>query len=725
MTALDDVSAAWRRDAPVPRVGIAVGAGVVVTLTGVQPTGHPVVDAIQTVVGVAVVVLVGARAPWWLLVAAAGIAGAIGLSVWPVLAALASFALAAWVSPLDHDADARADLGAVSVGLTLVAVALSDLHAATGATAGVGVGIALALLAAGLRSLTRTVRRPLLVAAGVIVLVAVAASGAVAYAALGARDELRAGVDRGREAARLAADLDSEAAVTEMRGAASALAAAHDRLAAWYTQPARLVPIVAQHRRAGSELTGDVAEQLDAAAADLADISLDRLRVTSGSIDIAAIESLAAPVTRFGDRLDRLVRLIDEVDTPWLVSPVRTRLGEFDAELAELLPLLDDAERAVQLLPEMLGSEEPQRYLMLFTTPSEARGLGGFIGNYAVLSVDGGHLEVAASGRRSELEQAAVDRGVALSGPPRLLTVYGKFGLGGPEGAPVGPRSWSNLTLEPDWPTFAPAAYELYNESYAEPVDGVVVMDAWALGQLSAYTGPVDTSDGRRLGGRGLVDHLLLGQYASDNRLDELEVLSERLLEAFLQSSLPGPRQLASDFGPLVDEQRLRVWSPDPDEQALLASIGLGDGLPDPTGADAFSLAINNAAGSKIDVFLHTTVDVRHVDGPDGKQVRATVELHNTAPAAGYRDYVIGNMLGLPVGTSRLYLVGYASQLVDAVSVDGEPVPVERFDLGGWQTAAHYVELGPGERTTVVYEFPARTPDSAILERRQPLAIRD
>jgi hypothetical protein len=510
-----------------------------------------------------------------------------------------------------------------------------------------------------------------------------------------------------------------------MRAAAGALSAANGRLDAWYTRPARLVPVVAQHHRAGADLTGEVAEQLDAAAGDLAEISLDGLQVSGGAIDVASIEALAAPVGRFGDRIDRLVGLVDDVDSPWLVDAVRSRLADFDAELADLQPQIADAERAVELLPEMLGRERPQRYLVVFTTPAEARGLGGFIGNYAIVSIDDGRLEIDTTGRRTELEQAAVDAGAGLSGPPGLLTAYGKFGLGGAEGGPVGPRSWSNLTLEPDWPSFATAAHELYNASHAEPVDGVVVMDPWVLGQLSVYTGPVETSDGRRLAGNDLVDHLLLGQYESESRLDELDVLSARLLGAFLESTLPAPRQLARDLGPLIDEQRLRVWSPDTDEQELLESVGVGDGLPVTADLDAFSLALNNAGGSKIDTFLRVATDVQHVDGPDGPVVRATVDLHNTAPPDGYPDYVIGNLLGLPTGTSRLYVVAYASRLVDEATVDGVSVPVERFGIDGWQTAAHYVELGPGERTSVTYEFSARAPDAAILERRQPLAARE
>ena len=714
-----------RHDAPAPSVAIAVSAGIVVALTGVRPTGHLVVDVVETVLGVAIVVLVGARAPWWLLVGAAGLAGAVGLSMWPVVVAVTAFALAAWVSPLDHDADARTDLGAVSVGLTLIAFALSNLETFTGASAIAGIGASLALVAGGLMHLTRPTRRRLLTATGVVVLVGAVATAALAYAALGARDDLRTGVDRARESARLTSDLESEAGANEMRAAGADLAAANGRLAAWYTQPARLVPIVAQHRRAGADLTGEVAEQLEAAASDLDEISLDGLQITAGTIDIASVEALAAPVARFGDRIERLAGLVDDVDSPWLIDAVRTRVGNLDGELSDLLPHIADAELATEVLPEMLGQERAKHYLVLFTTPSEARGLGGFIGNYAVMSIDGGRLAVATTGRRSELERSAVAAGATLSGPPGLLTRYGKFGLGGPDGGPVGPRSWSNLTLEPDWPSFATAAHELYNSSHDEPVDGVIVMDPWVLGQLSVYTGPIETRDGRNLAGRELVDHVLLGQYASDSRLDELEVLSARLLDAILRATLPGPVELVRELDPLIDEQRLRVWSPDADEQELFQSVGVGDGLPALADADAFSLAINNAGGSKIDAFLRTTTDVRHVDGPDGPVVRATVELHNTAPGEGYTDYVIGNLLDLPTGTSRLYLVAYTSDLVESATVDGDSVAVERLVDDGWRTAAHYVEIGPSERATVVYEFAARAPDSAILERRQPLAPRE
>ena len=55
----------------------------------------------------------------------------------------------------------------------------------------------------------------------------------------------------------------------------------------------------------------------------------------------------------------------------------------------------------------MLGADGPRTYLLLFTTPSESRGLGGFVGSYAELTADDGQLALGAFGRAQDLDAAA------------------------------------------------------------------------------------------------------------------------------------------------------------------------------------------------------------------------------------------------------------------------------------------------------------------------------
>jgi hypothetical protein len=707
------------------RLIVALAAGVAVFLGGARPTGMAVVDLVECVVGVAVVVLVGSRAPWWMLLGAAGLAGSIGLAWQPVVVAAAAFVFAAWISPIDASTRVRADVGAATVALITISFSIGHLDGPTGVSALLGVGSCLALVIGGWKHLEPVARRPLAITVAAVVVGAAAASVAMFIAGLEVREPLRAGTAHAREGARLTADLDAEAAGDEMASAAEEFGEAHGLLDAWWTQPARLVPIVAQHRSAGVELASELADQLDAAAGDLSAIDLERLRVDGGAIDLEAIRDLAAPVGRFADRFDRLEEVAAEADSAWLVDRVRDKLDELDDELLALAPQVDDAVTAVELLPDMLGGDGTRSYLLLLTTPSEARSLGGFIGNYALVTVDDGRMQFVRAGRRSELEAAAEAAEVRVSLPAGLADVVGDFGLGGSEGEPVGSRSWSNLTIIADWPSFAPAALELYNESGFEPVDGVVVVDPYVLGQLSRYSGPVETRDGDLLQGDALVSYLLLGQYDSDDRIDALDVLAERIITAFLDSTLPPPIQLARDFGWLIDEQRLLVWTDRPAEAELIESVGVGAGLPDPSAADAFALGLNNAAGNKLDAFLQTTIEVEHVEGPEGPIVRATIHLHNAAPTEGYPDYVIGNLLDLPTGTHRVILHAYASGPIDDSTLNGEQIPINVVRHRDWHVGELIVNLEPGATTSIVFDFDARHPDDDILVRHQPMVRRD
>ena len=708
---------------PLGRIGIGVVCGLLVVLSGVEPTGNVVIDVVETVLAVVLVTVVGARAPWWMLVGAAGLAGAIGLSWSAVLVAVAALIFAAWVAPIDQDDASRADIGALSVGLSMVAFSLSDLDAATGVTALLGIGSGVALVIGGWRHVDAAARVPLGRALAAIGALFAIGALTTAIAANGARDDANAAERRAREGARLTAALDAEEAALRMSAAADDFAAVNDRMTRWWTAPGRLVPVVAQNRSAVAGLSGELSEQLEAASADLAQMSLEELRVVNGAVDLDAIRELEEPVTDLAQRFDLLAEAAADADSAWLVGDVRSGLDEFESEVLSLGPQIDDAVDAVDLVPDMLGGSAARRYLLLFTTPSEARGLGGFIGNYAIVSVDDGRMEFVESGRRVALEEAARDAEVTLSGPPALMSIFGKFGLGGDDAEPVGGRSWSNITTAPNWHWVAPAAVELYNDSGFDPIDGVLVVDPYVLGQLTRYSGAVETRDGERLRGDALVDYIILGQYETDRRLDALEVLSERIVEAFLDTRLPRPLRLARDFGPLIDEQRLLVWTDRPEEAELLDSVGIGRGLPVLGANDAFSLGITNAAGNKLDAFLETSLDVRHVETDDGWIVRATVELHNAAPTEGYPDYVIGNLIDQPDGYHKMVLHAFGTAPVD-VRVDGVVVDTEREVEEGWFVSEHFVELEPDQRMTIEYDLSALYPDEAILVREQPM-VRD
>jgi hypothetical protein len=726
MTDNPHVALGGDRTSPVTVAVIALLAGAGAASTGAAPTGQTVIDAVETVLAVAAMVWFGCRAPWWAQVGAAAIAAAVALSPLALVLGISAFAIAAWVSPLAEHLPARRLGGALSVGLTANSLVRADVPGPVWVGAAIGVGIGLTLIVTGMMQTDRPARWPLRVTVAVALVSIIGFTVAALIAMAGeASDAATEASTSARRGLRLARDLETDAAAAELRSAASSLREVEAEADAWWLVPSRAIPVVAQHRAVGSTLGGELAEELDRAADALELVDIGSITSAPGQIDVGAVRALEAPIDEFVTGLERLVDTVDQARSVWLVPEVADQIDTLAIDVGDAVQPTQTAQLAIDVAPAMLGETEPRHYLLLFTTPAEARGLGGFIGNYGVLEVDDGALTVTDVARRSSLEEASESANAVIPGPADMLATYGRFGLVGDDGT-VGPRSWSNLTMEPHWPSAATAAIELFNQSGLEQVDGVLVMDVYVLETLLRYTGPIERpGGGRRLNRRNLADYLLLDQYTrgdgQDERTEALGEIASDVISTLLRGELPPAPRLATDLGPLVDEQRLLMWATDPEEQTLLARTGLGAGLPVPDGrTDQFSLALDNAGASKIDAFLRRDIRFERQDTDAGFMVDAMVRLTNDAPASGLPDYVIGNSVDLPDGSSRLYLVAYTTTPMRSVTVDGVEVTFERGSDAAHHTSSNYVVIPPGDSIEIVYRFPAIA-SGDVVGRLQPL----
>ena len=86
---------------------------------------------------------------------------------------------------------------------------------------------------------------------------------------------------------------------------------------------------------------------------------------------------MAGPLGDVDHALDRMAAVSADADSPWLVAPVADQLHSLRDKIAHNAPKVDNAVAAVALAPRMLGAEGPAKYLVLFTTPAEARGSAG------------------------------------------------------------------------------------------------------------------------------------------------------------------------------------------------------------------------------------------------------------------------------------------------------------------------------------------------------------
>lgn len=703
---------------------IAAVSGALALLAPPAPTGGPVIDALLVGIGVALVVVVGALAPWWAVAVAAGAALAIALDPLLMLLALVALGAALWVGGTRR---ARPEVLAASLGVTFNVLARAELGAALGLSAIITCAVAGVLFVTGIRRRSPRVRRAAWVGAGLgVVFVGVATAG-FGYAAAQSRHDLAGGLTTAELGVAALEYGDFDGAASAFREASELLDRAHGRLSEPWTIGAAAVPIVAQHRGAVVDMSGVGSAGAATVATALEQIDLDALRSVRGRIDLAALADLEGPLTEVRRALEDLRRTTDDVRSPWLVNRATYELDDFDASIDDHLPALDSALEAIRLAPQMLGVDRSRTYLMLFTTPSESRGLGGFVGNYGELAIDDGQLSLSEFGRAQDLDATVQQAQARVTGHDEFLRQYGRFGFDGA----VGNAAFRNLTVTPHFPSVGEIGADLYRQATGREVDGVIAMDPYVLAALLRYTGPIQLATvDQELTADNAVPYLLRDQYvigADDNevRADGLAEAASLAFDALLAGALPEPITLARELGPLTTERRLLMWSREPQEQALLERVHMAGQIPPLDGGDGWSVTVSNGGANKIDSFLvrRASYDAA-TDGSTGEtSATLRVELTNTAPAEGLPRYIIGNQVGLPSGTSRLYVSFYSPLALAAVTLDGVSTGLAVGEERGWNVYSGFVDIASGATVTFELRLAGTVDDPAeIVTWTQPMA---
>ena len=596
--------------------------------------------------------------------------------------------------------------------------------------------MALVLLIAGLRRRPAAIRRRARIGLAATGGFAALAVGGLAVAGAGARPDITNAANLSEQAISTLNSGDYQTAAEQFADASQAFARADDRLNGPVALPSRLIPGVAQNVRAGAQLAAEASAGTAAAADALDSIDPATLTVVDGAIDLAAVAAVEAPLVDVQDALDALRGVSASVTSPWLAAPLQDELDELDRRLDDNEPRLQNAIDAVRLAPQMLGGDSQRRYLVMFTTPVEARGITGFMGNYAEVTVTNGAIELTDFGRTAKLNQAARDNRARCDGcPPEAVTRYDRWAFGNGDGGEVGRAAWSDLTIAAHFPYTARAAQILYPQSNGTPIDGVIAMDPYVVQALMQYTGPI-TLDGVDVTVQPdqAAQFILQDQYeliddaSNTARIEALDSLGQQAIAALLSSALPVPSDLARDLGPLVEEHRLVVWTDDPTEEEFLERVGMTGALPALGDDGGFAVMVSNGGNSKIDVYLERTVDVAIENRDDGQRVLvADVTLTNNAPASGLPRYVIGNNFGFPSGTSWLWVNFFGPDGLIAATRNGEPMELDQGVEVGWQTYELYDTMQSGASVTYRLEFELGPSTDGVDEPvrwTQPLARR-
>lgn len=685
---------------------VAVAAAVGALWATGAPTGLPLADAAFRAGFAALVVLAAARARRWTWIVVAGLAAVAADGVW-VGVGLAGLALALGAAVLDRR---NRIVGAVAAGLAVQALLrLPDEGFAGGTALITAVAVLPLLLSAYQLSSDRIRRIARLSLVGAIAFSLLAGVG-LAVAGLSARTSVNDGIALSQQGFDAARDGEEAAAVDNLAGASEAFAEANDALSAPWAMPARIVPVLGVQARAVQDITSEGAHLSEVAATAADETDLDSLQFVDGRIDLELVAGFEQPLQDGADALQQAADAVDDLDSPWLVAPLDSRVARFEDEVDRALPDAELAIAGVRVAPALFGGDGDRRYFIAFTTPAEMRGLGGFMGNWGELQTIDGDPELVLSGRIEDLNFGARLVPAELHGPEDYIERYGRFD----------PQHYlQDVTFSPDMPSVAEVSADLYSQTVERPMAGVIVIDPYALAALLNFTGPIQLSNyPTPLTAENAADVLLREQYLSfDTRSDRKDFLDEAtrvVFERLTQGDVPGPRQVAEVLGPLVQQGRLMVHSFDPEEQALFEQVGLDGAFPEqPEGGDFYALNTDNSALNKIDIFLERDVQYDATFDPDSGHVdaTATITLTNEAPASGLPDVVLSSGqrtltgTGPPLGTNQMMVSFYTPHLLETATIDGQPLPMNPDDELGLRVYSAFIDIPAGGTRTLVLQL--------------------
>jgi hypothetical protein len=531
----------------------------------------------------------------------------------------------------------------------------------------------------------------------------VAWGGMTGRAALGAAEDLRS-AERTLAGARAALeDGDLEEVETSLGIAAVQLADADAALGRPSVVAASAVPVLGRDLRVARAISRGALEVVEAGAATVATVRAGAETSDSGGtgLPLGLVEAAAPDLRRTADAATAAVDRLDAAPADVLVTEVadaRTRMREL------LVPVRDAATNAAVLadqLPAFLGADGPRRYLLAAANPAELRGVGGYLGSLAVVELHGGALDIGGFQALSDLPELAA----GAVDPALLPARWEAFGA---------TRRWKNVNATPDLPSAGGALVAMWEAHTGERVDGVIVVDPFALASMLEVTGPVQALDGTTLTADNAVDYLTNGAYATFEdaedqqgaRQDSLGADAATILTRFL-SDTAGALERIDDLAGMVGDRHLQLYATDPQIQAAFAAAGIDGSLSDPAG-DLVAVVANSGTSAKLDYWLGRRLryDVRLLQ--DGAaDATLAVTFVNDAPTQGQPRYVIGpNVTGLEAGQNRFHTSVYCSSrcapLTGEGGLRGRLLLEEEL---GHPVAAGWVDLPAGGSDTLVVRW--------------------
>ena len=340
---------------------IAALAAVAAAMSPAAPTGMRAADAIWCGGLAALVTVAGSRARRWPTIWFAGVISAGSIGSWWVVAGLVALALAfsTAYSPYRNRLIGAA-VGALGVQ-AMLRMPSQGFHGLPSLIA--AIALVPLLWSAYERSSRRVKRRTRRIAYGAVA-VAALFTAVFGVTVLLASHSLTTAVKESKFGLELIRDGKQDAASGHLGIAADQFSTAKDTMGGPWSWPARLVPVVAQHREALVAASSSGHDLAGTGASAAATAPYQKLKTTKGAADVRLMTKMQKPVGEATDALEAAQSDMAAVRSGWLLAPLANQLDDFAYQIDTALPEAQLARDTLDVAPAMLGANGDKTYFV-------------------------------------------------------------------------------------------------------------------------------------------------------------------------------------------------------------------------------------------------------------------------------------------------------------------------------------------------------------------------
>jgi Protein of unknown function (DUF4012) len=347
-------------------------------------------------------------------------------------------------------------------------------------------------------------------------------------------------------------------------------------------------------------------------------IALDEAGSGAATIDAALLKPAAGNL-HGGERLVQVLKTADPIvkqivadltraqeqakliDASVIPGSQRATVAKAKAEIQKGLDGLNEFQRLSPALLDILGQSGARTYLVEQLDPAELRAGGGFIGSFALLSIDKGKIT---------LQQGSDVGAIDFPYPTPDKKDYVRQPEPLDEFTGVG-RGWvfGDSNFFPDFATSAKTGEALFLGQTGKKVDGVISIDPWAVASMLEITGPLDVPNWNvRIDAKTFANEVFLRQEAYATQVQNRKQFFPDVANLILGklSTLPADQwpKLLSILNGSVTQHHLQVYFNAAATETEMDRMGWSGKQVKPADQETMLEVESNFGGTKANHFL-------------------------------------------------------------------------------------------------------------------------